>query len=101
MENYEVMDEVMEVENDEVTEYENEDIVEYEEQSNGGKGLAAVVIGGALALTGLAIVGVKKLKSKKADQPKKQKTKLKLVRVPVEEAVEEIPAEAVEVVEEN
>ena len=97
--NYEVMDEVMEVETTE--EYENEGIVECGEQSNGGKGLTAIAVGGVLALAGLTVLGVKRLKAKKAEQPKKQKTKLKLVRVPVEEAVEEVPAEDVKEVEEN
>lgn len=78
---------------DEVTEY-----------SEGNKGLTALLIAGGVALVGAAAVGVKKLvdKKKASDKPKKQKTKLKLVRVPVEEKVEEVvePDESVDSFEE-
>ena len=53
-------------------------------ESKGNSGLIAMVVGGGLALAGLAYAGVKKLKKTKADKPKKPKTKWKLVRVPVE-----------------
>ena len=53
-------------------------------ESKGNSGLIAIVVGGGLALAGLAYAGVKKLKKTKADKPKKPKTKWKLVRVPVE-----------------
>ena len=53
-------------------------------ESKGNSGLIAIVVGGGLALAGLAYAGVKKLKKAKADKPKKPKTKWKLVRVPVE-----------------
>ena len=53
-------------------------------ESKGNSGLIAIVVGGGLALAGLAYAGVKKLKKTKVDKPKKPKTKWKLVRVPVE-----------------
>ena len=60
-----------------------------ETESKGNSGLVAIVVGGALATAGLVYAGVKKLKKAKADQPKKPKTKWKLVRVPVETEVDE------------
>ena len=57
---------------------------EMDTESKGNSGLVAIVVGGALATAGLVYAGVKKLKKAKADQPKKPKTKWKLVRVPVE-----------------
>lgn len=80
-----------------------EGTVEDTENESGNKlGLAAVVVGlGALAVGG-TVAAVKALKNKKADRPKKQKTKLKLVRVPVEEKTEEpIVEESEEKVEET
>lgn len=74
---------------------ENEDPNE-ETNTEGRKGLGVVLIGGALALGGLAVAGVKAYKKKKADQPKKPKTKLKLVRVPVDEGLEEAQEDTVE-----
>lgn len=60
-------------------------------ESEGGKGLAVIVVGSILLLGGLAVAGIKKLKNKKAEETDKPKTKLKLfARVPVEEPVEEI-----------
>lgn len=69
------------------------------EPSSGRKGLTAVVVGGVVVLGGLAVAGIKKLKNKNADGTKKPKTKLKLVRVPVEEDVEVVDTDA-EVVDE-
>lgn len=71
--------------------------------SDNGKGLLALVGGGALLLGGLTVAGINKLKAKKAekaDKPKKQKMKWK--RVPVEEETveEEIVKEAEDVKEE-
>ena len=60
------------------------DVVDTE--SEGGRGGAvALAIGGLTAITAAAVFVVKKIKNKKAGKPKKQKTKLRLVRVPVDE----------------
>ena len=77
--------------------YENENYENFETEgtevnagSDNGKGLLALVGGGALLLGGLTVAGINKLKAKKAekaDKPKKQKMKWK--RVPVEDEVEE------------
>lgn len=82
-------------ENYELEIVENEDLNE-ETNTEGRKGLGVVLIGGALALGGLAVAGVKAYKKKKADQPKKPKTKLRLVRVPVDEDPEEVQEDIVE-----
>lgn len=68
---------------------------EVEEKSGSKFGVAALIVGGTLALGGLAVAGVKKLKDKKEGSPKKPKTKLKLVRVPVDEEEEIVEAEDV------
>lgn len=74
---------------------------DFETESGGGLGVALAVGAGLLTLGGLAVAGIKKLKSNKEDKPKKPKTKLKFfVRVPVEE-VEETEAPAEEIVEED
>ena len=87
-ENYEVMEEVTEVNATE--EIEGFEIEEGEAKAGFRPGLAALVVGGGLALGGLAIAGVKKYKKNRADKQDKPKTKLKLfVRVPVEDQVEE------------
>ena len=84
-ENYEVMEQ--ETIETEVA----EGVMEEATESKSGLGLAALIVGGGVALVGLGIAGVKKLKAKNADKPK---TKLKFfVRVPVEEDVVEIPTE--------
>jgi hypothetical protein len=98
MENYEVM--------------ENEELETMDEvcegtkgaeatESGHGFGLTVLAIGGGLTLVGLAVAGIKKLKDKKADKPKKVKTKLRLVRVPVEDDVEAVAEEVVEEVVED
>ena len=84
-----------ELRNEELEIVENEDLNE-ETNAEGGKGLGVVLIGGALAIAGLAVAGVKAYKKKKADQPKKPKTKLRLVRVPVDEDPEEVQEDIVE-----
>ena len=85
----------MEKRNEELEIVENEDLNE-ETNTEGRKGLGVVLIGGALALGGLVVAGVKAYKKKKADQPKKPKTKLRLVRVPVDEDLEETQEDTVE-----
>lgn len=97
-ENYEVM-ETEELETMDVEVYEGTDEAEVAESKH-GFGLAALAIGGGLALVGLTAAGIKKLKDKKADKPKKVKTKLKLVRVPVEDEVVEDVVEFTEEVDE-
>lgn len=74
-----------------------------ETESSGSGRLVALAVGGTLAAVGLVAAGVKKLKDKKADKPKKPKTKLKLVRVPVEEELdeEEVIDELIETEEET
>ena len=57
---------------------------EDETTKSGGLKLAALVIGGVAAVAGLAAVGYKRLKNRKACQTNKPKTKWKLVRVPVD-----------------
>lgn len=87
-ENYEVMEEVTAVEETEETE--GYEIEESEAKTGFNPGLAAAIIGGGLALCGLAIAGVKKIKKNRAEKQDKPKTKLKFfVRVPVEDQVEE------------
>lgn len=87
-ENYEVMEEVTAVE--ETEEIEGYEIEESEAKTGFNPGLAAAIIGGGLALGGLAIAGVKKIKKNRAEKQDKPKTKLKFfVRVPVEDQVEE------------
>ena len=91
------------------TNYENENYETFENEgtevdagSDNGKGLLALVGGGALLLGGLTVASINKLKAKKAekaDKPKKQKTKKKLKWVPVEEEVDE--EEIVEETEED
>ena len=97
-ENYEVMEQEVEMDAIEVIDgCENGEC-----ERRGGAGLAALVVGGLLAGTAIAVAAVKKHKKNKAEQPAKPKTKLKLVRVPVEEPMEEVtevPAE--ENVDEN
>lgn len=68
---------------------------EVEEKSGSKFGVAALIVGSTLAIGGLAVAGVKKLKDKKEGKPKKQKTRLKLVRVPVDEDEEIVEAEDV------
>ena len=99
-ENYEVMEAVAVEETEEIEGYE---IEEGEAKAGFNAGLAAGIIGGALALGGLAIVGVKKLKKKRAEkQADKPKTKLKLfVRVPVEEQVEAVEETVAEEADED
>lgn len=89
------------------TNYENENYENFENEGTeagcgNGKGLLALVGGGALLLGGLTVAGINKLKAKKAekaDKPKKTKKKLKLV--PVEDEVEEnVDAEEEDVEEE-
>lgn len=97
-ENYEVMEQET-MEPAEVCEGTMEETTE----SRGGFGAAALAVG-VLTLGGLGIAKlVKKLKTKKADEPKKPKTKLKLVRVPVDENGEELAeiTDENEVVENN
>lgn len=95
-ENYEAMEmEATELEPIEVS----EDGCELDEsKSKLGLGGAVLLVGGVVTLGALAVKGITKLVKKNADKPKKQKTKLMLVRVPVEEDivddyVEEVPAE--------
>ena len=81
-ENYE---EVMEQETSlEPTEVYDGTIEECETESKGGLGVAALGVGGVAAAAVGAVAVYKKLKDKKADKPKKPKTKWKLVRVPVD-----------------
>lgn len=88
-ENYEAMEEVTAVESTE-GEIERFEIEETEGKTGLNPGLAAAIIGGTLALGGLAIAGVKKIKKNRAEKQDKPKTKLKFfVRVPVEDKVEE------------
>ena len=69
--------------------------------SGSNKGLLALAAGGVLLVGGLAAAGIKKLKGKKdEDKPKKQKTKYKIVKVPVADD-EEIVEEEIETVEED
>lgn len=69
------------------TEYGTE---ETENRKGNKAGVTALIAGGALAIGGLAVAGVKKLKSKKEDKPaKKQKTKYKWIKVAVDDIVEE------------
>lgn len=84
-----------ELRNEELEIVKNESTDE-ETNTEGRKGLGVVLIGGALALGGLAVAGVKAYKKNKADQPKKPKTKLRLVRVPVDEDPEEVQEDIVE-----
>ena len=100
-ENIEIMEQETTVETTvEPTEiYEDVTLEEIENESGGGLG-ALLAIGATLVTVGgIAVTAVKKHKAKKANEPKKPKTKLKFfVRVPVEEvdAVEEVEAEPVE-----
>lgn len=81
----EIYEEVMEQETSlEPTEVYDGTIEECETESKGGLGVAALVVGGVAAATVGAVAVYKKLKNKKADKPKKPKTKWKLVKVPVE-----------------
>lgn len=67
-----------------------EGTVEDNTETSGGKGLAPLLIAGGVALVGAAAVGVRTLvKKANKSEPKKQKTKLKIVRVPVEEVESE------------
>lgn len=92
-ENYEVMEEVAVEETEEIEGFE---IDETEGKTGFNPGLAAAIIGGTLALGGLAIAGVKKIKKNRAEKQDKPKTKLKFfVRVPVEEKVEAAVVEPV------
>lgn len=69
--------------------YENETTETGNECKSGNKaGLAALVAGGVLAVGGLAVAGVKKLKGKKADK-KAGKKKYKWIRVEADDIVEE------------
>ena len=79
-ENYEVMEMNEELETMEV--YEG---TEEATESKGKFGLTALAVGGGLALVGLTAAGIKKLKNKKADKPKKPKMKLAWVPVETEE----------------
>ena len=82
----------MEVTTEETTEnYETEDNTEV--KSGSGKLITGLVIAG-LGLATAAAVGIKKLKDKKADKPKKPKKKLMWVEVPEDDVVD---VEAVEV----
>ncbi len=92
--------EMMEMEVMETEETANELALVEGSETSGGKGLTALLIGGAIAGTALVVGAVKKHRDKKKDEEpkpkkeKKQKTKLKLVRVPVEdEAIEELVEE--------
>ncbi len=60
-----------------------------ETSSASGKGLGLVLVGSVLALGGLAAASIKAIKNK-ADKPKKPKMKLKLVRVPVEDDIDDV-----------
>lgn len=73
--------------------------LEPESGNRSGKGLGAAIAIGGLALVGLGVAGIKKLKGKKSeDKPEKQKkqkkakVKYKWTRVPVEEPVAEVEA---------
>ena len=70
-------------------------------ESKGNSGLIAIVVGGGLALAGLAYAGAKKLKKAKAYKAKKPKTKWKLVRVPVETEEEAIVEDSTDDFEED
>lgn len=99
MTEYEVMEQETTMEPTDI--YEG-NVEEVETMSESGHGLGLLVGAGLVALTGAAAVGIKKLVDKKKNEPKKPKTKLKLVRVPVEEVeeeVEEVPYE--EIVEDD
>lgn len=82
--------------NNEMENYEIENCegtVENETEGSGNGRLVAGLVAGTLVVGGLVATGIKKLKNKKADKtdkPKKQKTKLKLVRVPVEDELDEV-----------
>lgn len=81
------MSEIYEIEETTMDTYEG--TVEDSNTETSGRGLAPLLIAGGVALVGAAAVGVRTLvKKAKKDKEPKQKTKLKLVRVPVEEKVE-------------
>lgn len=85
-ENYELMEQEVTTEPVEVCEGTMEEV-----ETKSGSGLGVVVLGlGLAAVGGVVATVVKKLKNKKDDKPKKQKTKLKLVRVPVDNNGEEL-----------
>ncbi len=91
--------EVMEIENEEL---ETMEIEGTEETNSKGKfGLAALAIGGGLALVGLTAAGIKKLKKNKADKPKKPKMKLAWVPVEDEAFEDEFEEEVVETNDED
>lgn len=92
--------EVMEIENEELETMEVEGTEEGTE-SKGKFGLAALAIGGGLALVGLTAAGIKKLKKNKADKPKKPKMKLAWVPVEDEEFEDEFEDEVVETNDED
>lgn len=69
-------------------------IEEVDAESEGGRGGAvAIVFGSLAAVTAAAVFVAKKIKNKKADKPKKQKMRYKLVKVPVEsdEEIDDVP----------
>ena len=104
-ENMEIMEqetvevnELIDVTNDECT------LEEIETEAGGGLGALLAIGAGVITVGGIAVAVIKKHKAKKANEPKKPKTKLKFfVRVPVEEPVEGVieDAEFTEVNEES
>lgn len=97
-ENMEIMEQET-VEVNELIEVDNNDeytIEEIESEAGGGLGALLAIGAGLVTVGGIAVAAFKKHKAKKADAPKKPKTKLKLfVRVPVEEPEEEVIEDAV------
>lgn len=77
-----------------------EGCVEEVVESKGGFGKTALIGVGVLAVAGLAVAAVKKIKNKKSGEPK-QKTRFKLfARVPENDGYVELPADNLEA-EEN
>lgn len=56
-----------------------------DDQPSSGKGIGLLIVGGALALGGLVVTGVKAIKNRKEANADKPKTRLKLCRVPVDD----------------
>jgi hypothetical protein len=97
-ENMEIMEQET-VEVNELIEVDNNDeytIEEIESEAGGGLGALLAIGAGLVTVGGIAVAAIKKHRAKKANAPKKPKTKLKLfVRVPVEEPEEEVVEDAV------